>query len=248
MRTMLAALLLALSTSATFAADAAAPAKPAGKPAAKTGAPKWVDLFDGKSLKGWIILSGFATYEVQDGCIVGAAREFSPNTFLCTDKSYGNFILEFEVLCDPALNSGVQIRSHVYGDETELTLEKDGKPVKRRHPAGRVYGYQVEIAAAASGASGGIYDEARQGVWVSKMPQDPAAAAAFKDSQWNKYRVECVGNSIKTFINGVPCADKTDATDARGFIGLQVHGIRGAAPLQVKWKNIRIQVLDQPAK
>ena len=36
----------------------------------------------------------------------------SPNSFLCTDKLYGDFELQFEVkLINDELNSGVQIRS-----------------------------------------------------------------------------------------------------------------------------------------
>jgi hypothetical protein len=217
----------------------------AGKPQAKP-ADKWINLFDGKSLKGWMILSGFAKYHVEDGVIVGTAQEFSGNTFLCTDKSYADFILEFEVKDDPELNSGVQFRSHVYSSETIVTGEKDGKKFKRTWPAGRVYGYQVEIADVAGNpnTSGGIYDEARKGVWLYDVSKDPVASKAFKAKEWNKYRVECRGSSIKTWINDVPCAKLVDTMDASGFIGLQVHGIRGNRPLQVRFRNLRLQELS----
>jgi hypothetical protein len=230
--------MVSLSALMAISCGAAETRKAAEKPAEK-----WINLFDGKSLKGWMILSGFATYDVEDGAIVGRSREFSGNTFLCTDKSYGDFILEFEVNCDPALNSGVQFRSHVYGCETTQVLEKDGKQIKRTWPAGRVYGYQVEIADEASGTSGGIYDEARKGVWLYDNSKNPTGSKAFKDHQWNKYRVECRGSSIKTWINGVPCTTLVDDTDASGFIGLQVHGIRGDKRLEVRFRNIRLQDL-----
>jgi len=68
---------------------------------------EWKALFDGKTLNGWEIRSGFAKYHVEDGVIVGTTVEGSPNTFLCTKKRYGDFILEFEVKVDPVLNSGV---------------------------------------------------------------------------------------------------------------------------------------------
>lgn len=210
-----------------------------------TAAGKWVNLFDGKSLRGWMILSGFAKFHVEDGAIVGTAQEFSGNTFLCTDKSYGDFILEFEVKDDPDLNSGVQFRSHVYSSETTVCGEKDGKRFKWVLPAGRVHGYQVEIAdfARNPNTSGGIYDEARKGVWLYDVSKDPVASKAFHANEWNKYRVECRGSAIKTWINGIPCADLVDTMDASGFIGLQVHGIAGNRPLQVRFRNIRIQEL-----
>lgn len=200
----------------------------------------WVSLFDGKSLDGWVVRSGFAKYHVEDGCIVGTTVEGSPNTFLCTEKEYGDFILQFEVKVDSGLNSGVQIRSHVYDTDKEEEIQRDGRTVKRRFPAGRVFGYQVEIAEGTT--AGGVYDEARRG-WLCNIQDDPAASKAFKSGQWNHYRVVCKGDRIQTFVNGVPCADFTDSMDASGLIGLQVHGVKGDPKYQVRWRNIRIKEL-----
>ncbi len=206
----------------------------------------WVPLFDGKTLNGWSIHSGFARYHVDGDTIVGTAVKGSPNSFLCTDKEYGDFILEFEVKCDPALNSGVQIRSHIAKEEMFWVLRDDkGQPNVRKIPPDRVYGYQVEIATARSRSSGGIYDEARRAFFVGDIRDNAAAGAAFKDNEWNKYRVECKGSSMKTFVNGVPCADLKDSMDAKGVIGLQVHGLgnREFQPYQVRWRNLRLKQL-----
>src|SRR5262245_13818755 len=73
----------------------------------------WLSLFDGKSLDGWERKGGTAEYTVEDGMIVGTTVARSPNTFLCKGP-FSDFVLEFDVLCDKALNSGVQIRSHTY--------------------------------------------------------------------------------------------------------------------------------------
>ena len=91
----------------------------------------WITLFDGKTLDGWTQKNGTATYRVEDGTIVGKTNEGSPNSFLCSNKEYGDFELEFEVKVDKALNSGVQIRSQTVGGTNE----------------GRVNGPQVEIEA-----------------------------------------------------------------------------------------------------
>jgi len=205
----------------------------------------WKPLFDGKTLDGWEVHSGFAKYQVEDGMIVGTTVKGSPNTFLCTKKRYGDFELEFEVKVDPALNSGVQIRSHVYEKDTKIWMWRVGKKRERVHEAGRVYGYQVEISNEQTGTSGGIYDEARKGMWLYDVSKDPIAGKAFKDNQWNKYRVVCMGDSIRTWVNGVPCADLRDTVDQVGFIGLQVHGFRGEGPAQVRWRNIRIKDLGR---
>ena len=201
----------------------------------------WQSLFDGRSLDGWEVRSGFAKYHVEDGAIVGTTVEGSPNTFLCTQKRYGDFLLEFEVKVDPPLNSGVQIRSHAYEKETVTTVWRNGRERRQKRPAGRVYGYQVEIASGTH--SGGIYDEARLARWLYDTAPDPEASRAFKDDQWNKFRVLCYGDLIETWVNGVPCTNLRDPVDQTGFIGLQVHGFRGEKPAQVRWRNLRIKAL-----
>jgi len=62
--------------------------------------------------------------------------------------------------------------------------------------------------------------------------------------------VECRGDRIKTWINGVPAADLTDSMTRSGFIALQVHGVGSRQdPLSVRWRNIRLKDLgDQSSK
>ncbi len=211
---------------------------------ATLGAQTWTPLFDGKTLDGWEVCNGFATFKVEDGAIVGTTAEGSPNSFLCTKREYGDFILELETMTDPALNSGIQIRSHRYPDEGPIRVFENGKWVERKVPKGRVYGYQVEIANEKSGSSGGIYDEARRG-WLHNIASDPQASKAFKDNQWNHYRIEARGDTIRVWVNGVPCAHLTDPLDRSGFIALQVHSYEGEKPAQVRWRNIRIQDLGR---
>jgi hypothetical protein len=215
---------------------------------------KWTDLFDGKTLTGWVQRGGKAQYEVKDGCIVGTTVLNTPNSFICTEKEYGDFILELEFKVDSRLNSGVQIRSHCFEQETSLEAvvqeaKKKGndapepKMVKKtiKIPAGRVHGYQVEIDPSSRAWSGGIYDEGRRG-WLNDLSRNEPARKAFKQDEWNKYRIECRGDSIKTWINGVPAADLKDSLTPKGFIALQVHGAKEAGH-QARFRNIRIQEL-----
>jgi hypothetical protein len=203
----------------------------------------WVSLFDGKTLDGWTIKGGKATYKPEDGMIVGTTVDRTPNTFLCRGP-YGDFVLEFDVLCDKPLNSGVQIRSHTYEKDTPLP-SKGGKI----RPAGDVYGYQCEITKAEEGVAGNFWDEARRTKWLDDFSKKPEAAKAYKNDDWNHYRIVAQGDHIRSWVNGVPCADFHDDLDASGFIGLQVHQIpAGAGPYQVRWKNIRIRELKAGEK
>jgi regulator of RNase E activity RraA len=208
---------------------------------------EWVSLFDGKSLNGWSVHSGFAKYRIEEDAIVGSTVKGSPNTFLCTDREYGDFILEFEVLLDPRLNSGVQIRSKIAKEEKVFVFTgREGKPRSRKIPADRVYGYQVEIAMEKGGSSGSIYDEARRRFMLASTNSDPAASKAFKDGRWNKFRIECKGDRIRTWINDIPCVDLRDSMTSGGVIGLQVHGVGDDAPTyEVRWRNIRIKAEDK---
>lgn len=196
-------------------------------------------LFDGKTLNGWKQCNGTASYRVEQGTIVGTTAEGSPNSFLCTEKEYGDFVLEWESKNDPALNSGVQVRSHRYDAETTVRVFDGTQVQERKMPAGRVHGYQVEISNEKAGNSGGIYDEARRG-WLENPRGKAECRAAFKDNEWNRYRVEAVGDRIRTWVNGAACADVVDSTDLTGFIALQVHSYKGEKPAQVRWRNVRI--------
>ena len=197
----------------------------------------WVNLFDGKTFKGWEKRGGTAEFVVEDGVILGTGPKRSPNTFLCTKKIYSDFVLELEFKVDTALNSGVQIRGDVYGKDAEV--QKKGGKMKKTHQAGRVRGYQVEIDPDTTRNrmwTGGIYDEARRG-WLAALSKNKLARDAFSPAN---------GDQIKTWINGVHAVTLRDSMDTSGFIGLQVHGQgkdKGRAGKQARWRNIRIKEL-----
>lgn len=192
-------------------------------------AQEWEQLFNGKNLKGWVKRNGDATFKVKDGAIVGYSKFGSQNSFLCTKKDYGDFILEFEFKVTDFLNSGVQIRSESSKDWNN----------------GRVHGYQFEIDPSQRAWTGGIYDEARRG-WLYPLTKNPAARKAFRNGQWNKARVEAYGNNIRTWVNGIPCANIVDDKTLKGFIALQVHIIDNKEDegKTISWRNIRICTND----
>lgn len=196
---------------------------------------KWISLFDGKTLNGWKQATGSAIYKVENGNIVGLTVPSSPNSFLVTDKEYGDFVLELEAkIDDTSSNSGVQLRSHF--DPTD----NNGK--------GKVYGYQYELDPSSRKWSAGIYDEGRRD-WLYPLSLNPAAQNAFKLHEYNKMKVECFHNTIRTWINGVPAAFLVDTFDRKGFIGLQVHAINKAenAGEKIYFKNIRLMPITKPS-
>jgi hypothetical protein len=198
-----------------------------------------ISLFNGTDLAGWTKLGGAATYAVEDGAIVGRSVPNTSNTFLATEREFGDFELELDFkIDDPTFNSGVQIRSHS----------------RRQRGEQRVYGYQVEIDPRADrGWTAGLYfeggSEHREAGWLNDLSKNDAARAAFRLGEWNHLRVVARGRHIQTWLNGVPATDYTDDDDAAftpsGFIALQVHSVGGATePKEVRWKNIELTELE----
>ena len=187
----------------------------------------WQALFDGKSLDGWSVKSGYASYKVEEGAIVGTTVTNSPNTFLVSDKAFRDFELTLDVkLDDGGLNSGLQVRSRLKGEPY----------------GGRMYGPQVEIC---GGVAGYIYGEATGKGWLS---QERKPHQLFKNKEWIPFRVRAAGPKIETWVGGEKVADLTldealFAVHNEGQLGLQVHGVGQKGPFTVRWKNIYVKPL-----
>jgi hypothetical protein len=193
----------------------------------------WRPLFDGRTLDGWHPCNGSAPFTVEEGSIAGRTVVGSPNSFLCSRDSFSDFILEYQVWVDTDFNSGMQIRSTV-------------DPAIK---SGRMHGLQVEVDPSERAWSGGVYDEARRG-WLHTLAGQPVAQGAFKINEWNQFRVEAIGTSIRTWVNGVPCANILDDLAMKGVLGIQVHSIGNDASRAgrlIKFRNIRI-LTDNLAK
>jgi len=191
---------------------------------------QWVYLINENSTEGWTILGGEATYKVEEGIITGTTVANTPNTFLTSNKMYDDFILEIDFKVDSVMNSGIQIRSNSFP----------------YYQNGRVHGYQVEIDPSNRSWSGGIYDEGRR-KWLNTLENNAAAQKAFKQNEWNHYRVEAIGDTIKTWINDIPAAYLIDDMTSSGFIGLQVHSIgdnKEKLGKTVMWKDAKIITED----
>lgn len=209
----------------------------APRPAAGAEPPPegWISLFDGKTLAGWKQYGGKARYEVKSGAIVGTYVIDDQNSFLATEKEFGDFVLEAEFKPEAGINSGVQFRSHSRPDYQE----------------GRVHGYQYEIDPTPRALTGGLYEERARKWLVPK--EDPSAREAWKPKgsrlkvgEWNQMRIECKGTRVRTWLNGELMVDFQDpASTSPGFIALQVHGTKdpAVAGKTVQWRNLRLKPL-----
>ncbi len=199
--------------------------------AAGAMAQQWTSLYNGKNLSGWKKIGGGTEFRAEGEAIVGVSKIGEPNVFLTTEKRYGDFILEFEFRAEDGLNSGVQFRSQSRKD----------------YQNGRVHGYQYEIDTAPRAWSAGIYDEGTSRLWLYPLTYNQPARTAYSGGEWNRARIEAIGNSVRTWLNGVECSSILDDVYSEGFIALQIHAIGRESGLEgktVSWRNIRICTAD----
>ena len=173
----------------------------------------------------WKIINGDAPFKFIDESVTAYAKMNSKNTFLASEKEYSDFILELDVKVDPRINSGIQIRSHSRSDYRD----------------GVVHGYQVEIDPSDRAWSGGLFEEQKRG-WINNLEDNPKGSAAFKNGEWNKYRIEAIQDTIRVWVNGVNTSNTVDDEEASGFIALQMHSIGDSSltGATVQWRNIKI--------
>lgn len=188
-------------------------------------------IFDGKTLSGWKTTTGNAKFFVKDGVIVGEKNtEDKVNSFLATEKNYSNFILTLEYRWVEKGNSGIMFRAGL-------------------NEKGQVAGPQIEIETNDKRRwTGGLFGE-KEGAWkysLSREDHESARQAVQDHFAWNRVTIYCKDGIVKTWVNGVPCANFDISKDENlskykdGFIALQVHvGKRGIS----EFRNIMVKEL-----
>lgn len=193
-------------------------------PDAGVAGESWRSLFNGRDLSGWTRVNGLAPFVAEDGEIVGTSVADGPNSFLATEETFGDFVLELESRADAPANTGIQFRT-VLAPQYRSGLT----------------GYQLEIDLSDRNWTGGIYIEG-ENRFVQPPLNNPACKAAYVPGSWNRLRIEAHKQTLRTFVNGASCGNLVDPTYSQGFIALQVHAPPGSpAGTRVHWRDIRIK-------
>lgn len=185
---------------------------------------KVVSIFDGKTFRGWEGDTN-KTFKIADGAIVGGTlKEKIPrNEFLCTTRSYTNFILTLKFkLVGEGANAGIQFRT---------------KRIPNHH---EVSGYQADMGDPEWW--GCLYDESRRNKILAKS-NITDVNKVLKRNDWNEYKIKADGKQITLWINGVQTIDYTETDagiDESGVIAVQIHS---GPPSEAWYKDITIQEL-----
>lgn len=175
-------------------------------------------LFNGKNLDGWTI-HGTEKWYVEDGDLVCESGPDKGYGYLSTNKPYKNFILTLKFKQEANGNSGVFIRSGIEGT--------------------KISGWQVEVAPKGH-HTGGVYESYGR-EWLIKP--EPESEQYLKQGEWNEMKIRVVGDELTSWLNGHQMVQLKDAKigAGTGFVALQIHDGGG---IKVRWKDIKIQVLD----
>lgn len=184
------------------------------------------DLFNGRDLNGFQYLEEH--WKVVDGAIVGSSHPsgIKFNTFLCTNREFANFDLQFKVrLVKDAGNSGLQIRSKLV-DTNRFT----------------VHGPQVDLAPGYWGSLFGEHFGPNRKHVMMKQADAEAVKKVIKSNDFNQVRIICVGKHLKVTVNGMVTVDQkfADMPD-KGVIAFQLH--QGPA-MEVIFKDIVFKELQ----
>ena len=181
-------------------------------------AQKNVSLFNGKNLDGWTN-NGTEKWYVEKGELICESGPDKQYGYLSTNKTYKNFELTLQFKQEANGNSGVFIRSSIDGT--------------------KISGWQVEVAPAGM-HTGGIYESYGRGWLIQPKPADEQW---LKMGEWNTMKILVKGDEITSTLNGHQMVTLKDEKIGKGegFIALQIHD---GGDIKVRWKKIRIKVLD----
>ncbi len=198
---------------------------------AQTEKGKWKNLFNGKNLDGWELTSRgkLASAQVENGEIVCHQVVNTPqHTFVRTKKKYADFILEGDCKLDGDLHTAFLFRMIEAPDTAKVSL----------------LGYQVKIDPTPRKWTGGVFDDfGNSWRWLHTLEDDARAREAFKMKEWNTFRIEAIGNTIKVWVNDIPTVHLINNKYDKGYIALKIHSM-GNTPekekILVHFKNIKI--------
>ncbi|MBI5770781.1 MAG: DUF1080 domain-containing protein [Verrucomicrobia bacterium] len=210
MKPRLASALLALSCLLALPAVAAS----------ASTAPKLEPLFNGKDLTGFKDAVGNKFWRVENGVLIGQNDEKLTGNYLWTEKSYRDFVIEFDVRWKTETDRGVDTGLEMRSPKIQLQLGVSGS---------------LRVDMSGSFYTGGkpAYPEAGQAKDAKKLMKP--------EGEWNTFRIEARGDTFTCWINGTKASHYTDAKfTGAAPLGLQIHG---NVKMRCDYRNIRIAEL-----
>ncbi len=220
----------------------------------------YVNIFDGKTLKGWDYDSKY--WMVEDGNLVG---EITPETLLKTNSFIiwqggepGDFELKGEFKITEKGNSGIQYRSDQLTDVPFALRGYQADIDGKNSYTGQNYEERKRSTLAYRGEIATINDPTdkseaafnankKNNAWLGRtvtgsLGTSDELKTKIKSEDWNTFHLVVKGNRLQHYINDILMSDVTD-NDTRnrmmkGKLGMQVHV---GPPMKVEYRNVRIK-------
>jgi hypothetical protein len=225
------------------------------KPAAKDQG--YESIFNGKDLTGWHVSAktghsatskhkSGGRWVVEGGVMIGSQDVPGNGGIIITDKAYKNVEVVLEMNNDFGPDSGLFLRSNDRGQAYQAMIDY--------HPNGNLMGIYGEGLGGEPNVLNFVFlnevTKIKKHDCPFPLPIEPAQWPEFwKHGQWNELKARIVGNppSCTTWIRGVKFMEFTDTKKRHqdeGGIALQVHGGGDYTKQFVRYRNIRVKVLD----
>lgn len=189
----------------------------------------WTSLFDGKKLDGWRVVGKPAKVQVADSSLLlRMSAHTSRHAFVRSEEKYRNFIFEVDFRRDLNLDSGVLFRS-IDAPDTAFSS---------------IFGYMVKIdPRPARRWTGGIFVDYGNGhEWLQTLENNEEARnAEYAGGEWNRLRIEAIGDHIKVWLNDIPTANILRYK--KGYVGFKIHFLlhdKSQEDLMIAFRNPRI--------
>ncbi|MEO6000991.1 MAG: DUF1080 domain-containing protein [Chitinophagaceae bacterium] len=206
----------------------------------------FIQLFDGKTLKGWE--GDPVHWRVENGTIVGdvtPTTQMKTNTFLIwRGGTPTDFELKASYRISAGGNSGIQYRSEQLKDLPFVLKGYQADIDGANKYTGLNYEERGRGFLAARGQKVVIETGQKPAIVGSLGTADSLATVIKGNDDWNEYHLIVKGNHMQHYINGVLMSDATDNDTVNrkftGLIGLQAHV---TPSMKVEFRNILLKKL-----
>ncbi len=177
-------------------------------------------LFNGKDLTNFKSNGADEFWRIENEVLVGENNAEQKGHYLWTEKSYKDFILEFEVRWKAATDRGVDTGIEMRNPKLQLQLGVSGS---------------LRVDMTGSFYTGGkpAYPEAGQAKEAKKLMHP--------EGEWNKFRIQAKGDTFTCWINGRKASEYTDPKfSGAAPLGWQIHG---GVEMKCEYRNVKIAEL-----
>jgi len=182
--------------------------------------PKLRPLFNGKDLTNFKADGATEFWRIENEVLIGENNAEKKGHYLWTEKSYGDFVLEFDVRWKAGTDRGVDTGIEMRQPKIQLQLGVSGS---------------LRVDMSGSFYTGGkpAYPQAGQAKEAKKLMKP--------EGEWNTFRIQAKGDTFTCWINGEKASEYTDVKfSGAAPLGLQIHG---GVEMKCEYRNVKIAEL-----